>query len=71
MSSLLSFLVLALIATGLASAKIQLLDERKAGYDANVNFFRQAGASDRHFIREEVLDFLAKQVYMKIVDCRA
>ena len=62
MSTILFILAWALVVAGLASAKIELLEERKGGYAADVNFLRQTGTKDRHFTQEEVSDLLSKQV---------
>ena len=61
MSTILFALAGALIIADLASAKIELLEERKGGFAADVNFVRQTGTKDRHFTQEEVSDLLSKQ----------
>ena len=63
MSSMLSILVCALLGIGLTSAKIELLEARKAGYAADANVLRHVEARDSHFTQEEIRDFLTEQVH--------
>ena len=66
MSPTILFVLAWAIGAGLTSAKIDLLEARKAGYAADVELLGQSGPEDGHFTQEEVSDFLSKQVRMLV-----